>query len=329
MTDAPLFRKVGTAVQKLLSLSLVLLLLACAVPDAGADSKDEDRKDKHPLIGSMWDSARAEAISEAELGRQIAEARFVLLGEKHDNRHHHIRQADILTTASSNDRRPAVVWEMIPDGKRAVLKAYLDGSKATAEGMGPVLNWQESGWPDWELYRPIAAVALSRKLPQYPGNLDGPVVRNLARLGFDGLPDATSRALATNARWTKDDEAALTVDLVDGHCGFMPEGMIGPMGYVQRARDAVMAAALLEADVGHGAVLIAGNGHVRADRGVPRYLEPESRVLSIGILEALPGLEDWTAYLDSPDEFDIVVFTERVETPDRCEALRKRFGKKQ
>ncbi len=191
--------------------------------------------------------------------------------------------------------------------------------------MGGVLNWKESGWPDWHLYQPIAAVALTRDLQQYPGNVDGPVVRNLARLGFDGLPDATSRALATNARWTEEDASALTVDLVDGHCGFMPESMIGPMGYVQRAKMRV-AAALLEADVGDGAVLIAGNGHVRADRGVPRYLEPESmRVLSIGILEALPGVLDWQAYLDGRGVRHHG-FTEG-ETPDRCEELRKRFGK--
>jgi uncharacterized iron-regulated protein len=314
-------------IRNLVLLAASALLIACAVPEADADDRDEDKPEKHPLIGSMWDSASADEISETELAARIAEARFILLGEKHDNPHHHVRQADLLTTASDNGRRPAVVWEMIAEGKRAVLKAFLEGSNASADGMGGVLNWKESGWPDWHLYQPIAAVALSRDLQQYPGNVDGPVVRNLARLGFDGLPDATSRALATNARWTEEDASALTVDLVDGHCGFMPESMIGPMGYVQRARDAVMAAALLEADVGDGAVLIAGNGHVRADRGVPRYLEPESRVLSIGILEALPGVLDWQAYLDGPGEFDIVIFTERVETPDRCEELRKRFGK--
>lgn len=315
------------ALRRLLPLSIMLFLFACAVPDAGADDNKE-KKEEHPLIGTMWDSASKQPVTDGELAVRIAEARFVLLGEKHDNPHHHRMQADLLTLASADGRQPAVVWEMIPEGKRAVLRAYLDGGRATPEGMGKVLNWQESGWPAWEDYQPIAEVALARNLPQYPGNLDGPVVRALARDGFDGLPDATSRSLAVNARWTDQDDDALSVDLVQGHCGFMPDGMIGPMGYVQRARDAVMAAALLEGDVGDGAVLIAGNGHVRADRGVPRYLEPEDSVLSIGILEAMPGEDNWRDYLGDPVEFDIVIFTAKVETPDRCEELRKRFGPK-
>jgi uncharacterized iron-regulated protein len=321
------FRIFDQWARRIVAVALAGIVVACAAPNAGAESEDKPKKEQHPLIGSMWDSAAARQLDEAEVVARIAEARFILLGEKHDNPHHHVKQADLLTFASAGGRSPAVVWEMIPENQRAVLKAYLDGGRATATGMGSVLNWQESGWPDWNLYRPIAAVALARKLPQHPGNLNRPVIRLLARDGFDGLPDATSRSLAVNARWSEDDDGSLAKDLVESHCGFMPDGMIGPMGHVQRGRDAVMAAALLEADIGDGAVLIAGNGHVRADRGVPRYLEPESRVLSIGIIEAQKGEENWLAYLDSPDEFDIVIFTRRVETPDRCEALRKRFGK--
>lgn len=316
------------AIRALAVIGFSAALLACTPPEAGADDVKEEKREEHPLIGSMWDSASASPVSEAEIAKRIAGSRFILLGEKHDNPHHHIKQADLLTLASRDGRRPAVVWEMIPEAKRAVLSAYLEGGRATPEGMGRILSWQESGWPDWSYYQPIAKVALARDLPQYPGNLDGGVIRALAREGFDGLSDATSRSLAVNARWSSEDEEALKVDLIEGHCGYMPDGMIAPMGYVQRARDAVMAASLLEGDVGDGAVLIAGNGHVRADRGVPRYLEPESSVLSIGILEAVPGENDWRAYLSETPEFDIVIFTEKVETPDRCEELRKRFGKK-
>lgn len=308
-------------------ISLAAVLVACAVPQAGASDEDKEKQDRNPLIGTMWDTSKAEQLNKSELARRFADARFILLGEKHDNPYHHQVQADLLDLAASNGRRPGVIWEMIPEGQRAVLRAYLDGDRATPEGMGQVLNWQESGWPEWSMYMPIAAVALSHNLTQYPGNLDRQVIRSLARDGFDGLADATSRSLAVNARWSETDARELTDDLVEGHCGFMPDGMIGPMSHVQRARDAVMAAGLLEADVGDGAVLIAGNGHVRADRGVPRYLEPEKRALSVGIIEAMPGKIEWQGYLGRPEEFDIVVFTEKVETPDRCEALRKRFGK--
>ncbi|WP_416896943.1 MAG: hypothetical protein ACMVY4_15705 [Minwuia sp.] len=87
-----------------------------------------------------------------------------------------------------------------------------------------------------------------------------------------------------------------------------------------------MAAALLEADTGDGAVLISGNGHARADRGVPIYLRPETGTYAIGIVEAYPGETDPAAYFDNDRQFDAVIFTDRVETPDRCEELRKRFS---
>lgn len=303
-------------------LSALLLLAACAAPsanEAGAASAG--------LEGTVWDASTGEAISEAALDQRLASARFVLLGEKHDNPAHHRKQADLLDRMAATGRRPPVVWEMIDASKAAVLKAYLESGRATPEGLGRVLDWGGSGWPEWAIYQPIAEVALRRGLQQYPGNIERPIIRTVMQDGFGGLPNVTAQVLATNARWTDDDAQALKTELVDSHCGVMPEGMMRPMGLVQRARDAVMAAALLEADVGAGAVLIAGNGHVRADRGVPRYLEPETNVLSIGILEAQEGETDAMAYLEGPGHFDIVIFTESVQSPDRCEALRKRFGK--
>lgn len=301
-------------------LSALVLLTACAAPAANGGATTAG------LEGSIWDAATGERIDEAALDGRLAAARFVLLGEKHDNPAHHRKQAELLDRLTADGRRPAVVWEMIDTSKSAVLKAYLEGGRATPEGFGRVLDWDGSGWPEWAIYQPIAEVALRLGLNQYPGNIERPAIRTVMQDGFGGLSNMTAQVLATNARWTDDDAQALQTELVDSHCGVMPEGMMRPMGLVQRARDAVMAAALLESDVGDGAVLIAGNGHVRADRGVPRYLEPETNVLSIGIVEAHADETDPMAYLEGPGHFDIVIFTERVETPDRCDALRKRFG---
>ncbi|MFP5404865.1 MAG: hypothetical protein ACLGHY_00485, partial [Gammaproteobacteria bacterium] len=68
-------------------------------------------------------------------------------------------------------------------------------------------------------------------------------------------------------------------------------------------------------------VLLAGNGHVRTDIGVPRHLreiEPGATILAIAIGErgAVP-----------PGSFDRVVATiAPVEREDPCESLRRRFG---
>jgi uncharacterized iron-regulated protein len=86
---------------------------------------------------------------------------------------------------------------------------------------------------------------------------------------------------------------------------------------VQLARDAVMADLLREHGA-RGAVLLAGNGHVRRDLGVPRWLADPDRVFAVGYLEE--GDEP------PPGAFDAVVVTARVERPDPCEAFRRKGG---
>jgi uncharacterized iron-regulated protein len=68
-----------------------------------------------------------------------------------------------------------------------------------------------------------------------------------------------------------------------------------------------------------GGVLIAGNGHVRKDRGVPWYLaqlRPAARIVSIGLIEVEDDLDD--AGDDLP--YDYVWFTPRVDDADPCAA---------
>jgi len=68
-----------------------------------------------------------------------------------------------------------------------------------------------------------------------------------------------------------------------------------------------------------GAVLLAGNGHVRSDVGVPRWLPAPARerTLSIGLLE-LGGSDD--------GRYDIIMTTSAQTRADPCEALGPRPG---
>ena len=77
-----------------------------------------------------------------------------------------------------------------------------------------------------------------------------------------------------------------------------------------------------------GAVLIAGNGHVRADWGVPWHLgrlAPETRILTIGLLEVEPGAIRPGNYRHvfevDRSPFDFLWFTPRVDLLDPCEVF--------
>ena len=66
-------------------------------------------------------------------------------------------------------------------------------------------------------------------------------------------------------------------------------------------------------------VLIAGAGHVRSDRAVPRYLAAPEKALSIAMVDALPGQLN-PAHYDGAG-FDVLWFTEPGDVrPDPCAA---------
>jgi hypothetical protein len=74
-----------------------------------------------------------------------------------------------------------------------------------------------------------------------------------------------------------------------------------------------------------GAVLIAGAGHARRDRGVPLRLSdlaPGATVLSVGFIQVSAERRDPTDYaapLHAPAlPFDFVLFTPRADVEDPC-----------
>jgi uncharacterized iron-regulated protein len=102
-------------------------------------------------------------------------------------------------------------------------------------------------------------------------------------------------------------QAALERDIIDGHCGQRPEDKrLAGMVEAQRARDARMAASLKGS-----AVLIAGAGHARRDRGVPLYLA-SADVISIAFQEVGDATPDYRG------QFDYVWFTTAAPRKDPC-----------
>jgi hypothetical protein len=79
---------------------------------------------------------------------------------------------------------------------------------------------------------------------------------------------------------------------------------------------------------GDGAVLIAGSGHVRTDRGVPIYLRARAASASIAALAPLEVREGWTrpedyaAAFGGTLPFDWVWFTPGMGDGDPCARLR-------
>ncbi len=283
----------------------------------------------HPLVGKVWAARQAATVDERALFGALAQARFVLLGERHDNPDHHRLQARALSALVRARRRPAVVFEMLETGGQDVIDRYRASPQATSGGFGAVVGWQETSWPPYVEYQPILDVAFDAGLRVVAGNLAHEAARALVKQGPGALPEAKRKELRLDEAFPAELEAPLIEELRASHCGHLPEALLAPMALAQHARDAQLARALLGASA-ETAVLIAGTGHVRLDRGVPRYLAldaPDAAIVSVALVEVQSGQTDPKSYVPAatPAPYHYLWFTPRLTDEDPCAA----FGKPQ
>jgi len=242
-----------------------------------------------------------------------------LLGEVHDNREVHRRRAAALRRALHAGWRPAVVMEQFDTDRQAEIERSRRERPGDAERVVATAGAGRGGW-DWDFYLPVIELALAFDLPLVGGNLPRSEASRLVRepVGVV-LGDERARRLGLDAPMDPAWQAAQEREINDGHCGALPPSIAPGMVRAQAAKDAQMAQ-MLKQHASRGAVLIAGNGHVRRDLGVPRWLAdvPAPRVFAVGFVE-----RD-TRTPVGPQQYDAVVFAGRAWRTDPCERLRKR-----
>jgi len=295
----------------------------------------------HILVGRIWDVAGRRFVDERTLTNAVRAAPLVVLGEQHDNADHHALEARLVGAMSAGGRRPALVAEMLDETVQPEIDEVVRTHPNDAEAFARAVDWEHSGWPAWSLYRPVFATALGSGLSVVAAGLERERTMTIAHAGLAAVDPAVVRTFDLGAPVPSDVESALESEMSDAHCGLLPESMLGAMALIQRVRDAVMAKHLTDAAHSDGAVLIAGNGHARSDRGVPALVvrSLHQRVLAVGLVEVH---HDWTTpeqYAESfsasepprpsgPLPFDYVWFTPRASDADRCAELRSRGHQK-
>jgi len=309
-------------------LAIVLVLLAaagCAARGAVTLAPWQAPLEReHPLTGRIWDVRTARFVERDALARRLTGARYVLLGEKHDNPDHHQIQAALVRALLASGRRPAIAFEQLTADQAPALARHLASAPRDAAGLAEAVNWKRSGWPDFALYQPIVEAALNAGVPVVAGNLGTATIRSVARGEPGAVPPELSTRYGLDRPLAPAAQARLTAEIRDAHCGHLPAARVDSMVLAQRARDATLADSLVSrADV-DGGVLIAGVGHVRADHGVPLYLvarTPSVSIVVVAPLEARDGLtkpEDYAAQFDGALPFDFVWFTPRMDYKDPC-----------
>lgn len=285
----------------------------------------------HPLVGVLWDVEQGRWADKAEVTKELAGARYVLLGEQHDNPDHHRLQAELVRVLAESGRRPVLAFEMLDVSQQPKVDESLARAPKDADALAQAVDWAHSGWPDWSLYRPIFVEGLQYGLPIIAANLPREQVRALVMKGPTSMDEATRKRLGLDTPLPEDVARVMREEMAESHCGQLPEKMMEPMVLAQRARDAQLAERMVTTDRGDGAILIAGAGHARTDRGVPVHLkkrEPERTVRSVGFVEVSPDKREPQQYAASFGAtrlpFDYVWFTPGARREDPCAALQKK-----
>jgi uncharacterized iron-regulated protein len=257
---------------------LVSLVAACASPSA-------------PTVPALLD--------------RLLPTQALLIGEQHDAPGHQALQRDLVRALAARGQLGGVVMEMVEQG-RDTGGLPRDASEDTVRA---ALNWSpEGGWP-WATYGPVVMSTVRAGAPVMGGNL--PRSRMRDAMGEAALDTAIGAPALLQQR-----------DAIrEGHCGLLPEGQIAPMTRIQLARDRAMAETLVNAvqraGPGKTVLLVAGNGHVRRDLGVPLYLPPalKHQVLMAQAGEAKIGGQP----------ADAVWRTPALPPKDHCSELRQRM----
>lgn len=274
---------------------IALLALLCAGLLASAGVAAEER---------IVDARSGQTLSRDQLRAAIAGSDYLLLGELHDNPAHHRRRGELLAE--------------LPAGASVVAEHLQLGQQVKAEGT-LLDNLENAGFETknwrWPLHDPLFSAVRKAGLPLSGGNIPRTIARAVVREGSRAIPAELAEIVASNPL-TAANTATLDAELLRSHCGQVPETMIPGLRLAQQTRDAAMFSALRQS-AGRPAVLLAGNGHVRNDYGVPRLLRqhrPDSRLVSIGFLEdgAEPPPEGQT------EPYDYLWITEPASRTDPC-----------
>ncbi len=293
-----------------------ILCVACSTPQHGPDpAAAEPRLEiqwetkvyrDHPLVGRIWSQENGAFVSRADLATAIQQAQVVLLGERHDHPDHHRLQALLIQEVKSE---ALVGFEMLDEDDAPKIDGITE-----PHAFEEASQWNASGWPEFALYRPIFEVIHRRNFKIRAVHPRRSRMMSMAKepAAYPKGNDARSEPISVQGQMN------LREDLDRGHCGQASPRMIEMMVNAQIFKDRWMSHRI-EIDPMEKAIVIAGNGHVRKDYGMPNHLN--AGVLSLGLIEVEADRVVVSDY--SPARFDYLLFTPRLDTLDPCEKYKR------
>lgn len=272
---------------------------------------------------SLWgdwmiiDTSNTQKLTKDELIQRIGQNRNVLLGEQHRNEEHHRLRGELISSFSSD--KIVVVAEHLDFGKTV---SWKDDLQVDLEQGG----FSAKGWK-WPVHQSLFEPLKKSSIELIGGNITREDAKAVA-MGGVGKLDASIAEVLKATPYTPQASEALAKDIKIGHCNALPEGMLTPMSLAQQAKDSAMSLTLLRS-VKPIRFLVAGNGHVRKDYGVPRVLKgvyPDEKTLSVGFVEEAEFSGKNTQ--EYRELYDVIVVAGNSPREDHCAKFKEQMAKK-
>lgn len=253
----------------------------------------------------------------------VKSSSIYLLGEVHDNPDGHQARLEYLKEISGlRDKRVVLVMEQFDRGNQQALN---DALESCTDAACVASKAGTKGW-DWSLYLALIDLAMQNKWRIFAGNLSREEVTLAMKTGINSVLDK-SLINQFEPRASNPPELYLQTQadsIVLGHCNLIGRSQALKMTSGQMARDLWMAHQI-KSNLNSNTivVLIAGNGHVRNDVGVPFWLESAGLIQhqSVGFIET----ESLTR--ETNGDFDLQIAIAPHKRTDPCLELKRHISK--
>ena len=245
-------------------------------------------------------------ISQNKFLETLAQNKYILLGEQHDNGFHHEAKIEIfeyfkdknITIATEHlDFEKEIVWQK--ESKQALSNADFDFK-----------GWQ------WPIHKPLYDWLNQNKIHVVGANLSNKHLKAIIQNdNFDNFQQLIDKFALEN-----NEEEILENELIQNHCGFIKKSQTSTLKKMQLSKDIMMAKTVMKFK-NDNIFLIAGNNHIRKDFAIPRIFEKSGikKFLVVGFF----GKNEFEHNKQNLSKnFDFAVVTEDVEVVDYCKNLK-------
>ncbi|PCI33533.1 MAG: hypothetical protein COB54_04335 [Alphaproteobacteria bacterium] len=270
--------------------------------------------------GEIWQVAEQKFISEKVLLARLALSKNIIIGIRPDNPEHHRGTARLIEKLTKAGQKPVILVTSIERSKQNAFAIFRQrhheiGKEYDATGLDMLLNWSQSGQPDWVITRPLFDMAMLKKIPIKAVNFSRYEIGQLHLNGLDGLPEDLKVTLQPLlARRTKGQATSRTKEKIrKEYCDTLPPEVLAKFVVIRQARESLFALAMT-ATGPKTAVLIMPQNYVEKDTGVPRILKDigdAGETISLSFVETGQNIRDRNV--------DFIWVTAKIPRPRPCQ----------